>query len=345
MEITERFSINEANEINDYNERKELELNAFNKENLIYSTNNFNEEGNLLVKSNTISEKILLHPEKGYTKRVLFIIILIVFIVLFIVSLFIDVKDIQGLIIAFRIIIFICIVDFCSIINCRNVLITIQPNEAIVYEYYGKYIGTVKEAGFFYFSPYGKVHKISLKTEVFNGNKIKVCEREGNPVELGIIVNWKVEDTAKAIFNVKDYKQFIEVQSEAAIKYVGSKYPYEPIVPGEASIRSGNESINTELKNELQKRVSISGIIIEDARITEASYGVEVAKMMLQKQASASTVYARQAIASGATNAIVNSLNLFENNGIEFKKEEKANYVYEMMNVLCSGSEISQIQQ
>jgi len=114
------------------------------------------------------------------------------------------------------------------------------------------------------------------------------------------------------------YKQFIEVQSEAEIKYVGSKYPYEPIVPGEASIRSGNESINTELKNELQKRISISGLIIEDARITEASYGKEVAQMMLQKQASASIVFTKQAIASGATNAIMNSLNLFEKNGIKF---------------------------
>ena len=344
MEITERFSINEVNGQNDF-DGKELELNAFDNQNLFHSTNNFSEEENLMVNPNTISEKILLHPEKGYAKRIIFIIMLIILIVLFIVFTNIETKHIQGLIIALRIIIFICIVDLCSIIKCRNVLITIHPNEAIVYEYYGKYIGTVKETGFFYFSPYGKVHKISLRTEVFNGHKIKVCEREGNPVELGIIVNWKVEDTAKAIFNVKNYKQFIEVQSEAAIKYVGSKYPYEPIVPGEASIRSGNEVINNELKNELQKRISISGIAIEDARITEASYGREVAQMMLQKQASASTVYSRQAVASGATNAILNTLNIFEKNGIEFKNEEKANYVYEMMNILCSGSEISQIEQ
>jgi len=149
-----------------------------------------------------ISEKILLHPEKGYTKRIIFIIILIIFIALFFVSLYIEIKGIQRVIIDFWIILFICIFDFCTIINCRNVLITIEPNEAIVYEYHGKYIGTVKETGYFYFSQYGKIHKISLKTEEFNGNKIKVCERDWNPVELGIIVNYKVEDTAKAIFNV-----------------------------------------------------------------------------------------------------------------------------------------------
>ena len=340
MEITERFSINNPNEVNVNNEGKELELNAFNN-----PSNNFNEEGNLLVNQNTISEKILLHPEKGYAKRIIFIIIIVVLIGLFMASIYIEIKGLQGLIIAFRIIAFICIVDFCSIINCRNVLITIQPNEAIVYEYYGKYIGTVKETGYFYFSPRGKIHKISLKTQVFNGNKLKVCERGGNPVELGIIVNWKVEDTAKAIYNVKDYKQFVEVQSEAAIKYVGSKYPYEPIAPGEASIRNGNEIINIELKNELQKRVAISGIIIEDARITEASYGEEIAKMMLQKQAASSTVYSKQAVASGATNAIMNSLNIFESNGIEFSKNEKVSYVYEMMSILCMDSGVPKIDQ
>ena len=102
-----------------------------------------------MVNPNTINEKILLHPEKGYAKRIIFIIILIIFIVLFIVLIYVETKHIQGFIIAFRIISFICIVDLCSIINCRNVLITIHPNEAIVYEYYGKYIGTVNKLDFF----------------------------------------------------------------------------------------------------------------------------------------------------------------------------------------------------
>jgi len=221
--------------------------------------------------------------------------------------------------------------------------VTISPNEAVVYEYFGRYIGTVKDNGFFYGFPMASQRKVSLRSNQYNGERLKVNERDGNPVELGIIVVWRIGDTAKAVFDVINYEGFIRTQSEAAIRYIGCKYPYEPIVPGEISLRGGHEIINKELRQELEKRVKISGIIIEDARVTEISYGAEVAKMMLQKQASNATVYAKDAIVKGATSAVLKSLEEFQKNGVEFSNEEKAKFVTGIMNTLCMSSDVSKI--
>jgi hypothetical protein len=238
------------------------------------------------------------------------------------------------------------VIGFCFsfvMVTCCNGFITVNPNEAIVYQYYGKYLGTVKENGYFFGYPLAKTTKISLRSNQYNGNRLKVNERDGNPVELGIIVVWRIGDTAKAVFDVESYQGFIHTQSEAAIRYIGCKYPYEPVVPGEISLRSGHEKINKELKKELELRVKISGIIIEDARVTEISYGQEVAQMMLQKQASNATVYAKDALVKGAANAVMNSLDEFEKQGCEFNNQEKAKFVTSLMNTLCMSSDVSKI--
>lgn len=228
-------------------------------------------------------------------------------------------------------------------VTCCNGFIIINKNEAVVYQYFGKYLGTVKENGYFYGYPLAKTTRISLRSNQYNGDRFKVNERDGNPVELGIIVVWRIGDTAKAIYNVMAYERFIHTQSEAAIRYIGCKYPYDPIAPGEISLRSGHEIINKELKKELSKRVYISGLIIEDARVTEISYGKEVAKMMLQKQASNATVYAKDAIVKGAVSAVINSLNEFEKKGYKFTNDEKSKYAAKMMTTLCMSSEVSKI--
>jgi hypothetical protein len=235
--------------------------------------------------------------------------------------------------------IFVC---FC-ILTCCNGFIIVNPNEAIVYQYYGRYIGTLKENGYFYGFPCSRSTRVSLRTNQYNGNKVRVNDREGNPVELGIIVIWRIGDTAKALYDVVGYEQFVRTQSDASLRYIGCKYPYEPIVPGEISLKSGHEIINKELKGELRKRVDVSGIIIEDARITEIAYGAEVANMMLQKQTSNATAYAKDAIVRGATTAVMNSLNEFAKNGYEFSDEAKNKYVTDMMTTLCMGSDINKI--
>jgi hypothetical protein len=228
-------------------------------------------------------------------------------------------------------------------VTCCNGFIIVNPNEAVVYQYYGRYLGTIKENGYFYGYPLARATRIKLTSKQYNGTRLKVNERDGNPVELGIIVVWRIGDTAKALYNVLDYNRFVQTQSEAAIRYIGCKYPYDPVVPGEVSLRSGNEIINKELKQELAKRVFVAGLIIEDARVTEISYGSEVAKMMLQKQASTATVYAKDAIVKGAVNAVVNSLNEFERRGCQFSNEDKAKYASKMMNTLCTSQGVHKI--
>ena len=320
------------------------ENDLLNKEEGIISTSskkpeNQENEGLVVEKK----EKIL-HLKKGAEvwKRVcrVFLISLVIFISSLIVAIateilpFLIVTGISALGVLYGI---------CFVLCCSSGFITILPNEAVVYHFYGRYLGTVKDNGYFYGYPFSKARKVSLKTFEYNGNRLKVNERDGNPVELGIIILWRIGDTFKAIFDVENYNSFIEAQSEAAIRYIGCKYPYEPIVPGEISLRSGHEIINKELKQELERRIHVSGIIIEDARVTEISYGAEVAKMMLQKQASNAAVFAKEAIVKGATNAVMYSLNEFEKNGIQFNNDDKANYVTDMMNTLCMGSGLSKI--
>ena len=302
----------------------------------------YSEEQNQLLNSNKSKEKILhLKPGSIIWKRVcsIFVISFAVFIISMVLSfvvspfLFIFV-GISGLGILFAIIFTCC---------CSNGFITIAPNEAVVYHYYGRYLGTVKDNGYFFGYPMAKTFRMSLKSNQYNGSKLKVNERDGNPVELGIVVVWKIGDTAKAQFDVENYRYFIEAQAEAAIRYIGCKYPYEPVIPGEVSLRSGHEIINKELKEELERRIAVSGIQIEDARVTEISYGAEVAKMMLQKQASNAAVFAKDTIVKGATNAVLNSLSEFEKSNIQLSDNEKANYIIEMMNTLCVGSGIHKI--
>ena len=304
-------------------------------------SSDYPDEINQLLNSNKSKEKILhLRPGSLIWRRLC--ILFPVSLITFIISLIFSLQDspflfilvgLSGLGILFSII-FVC---------CCNGFITIGINEAVVYQYYGRYLGTVKDNGYFFGYPLAKTFRMSLKSNQYNGNKLKVNERDGNPVELGIVVVWKIWDTAKAIFDVENYNSFIEAQAEAAIRYVGCKYPYEPIVPGEISLRSGHEIINKELKQELERRIAVSGIQIEDARVTEISYGAEVENMMLQKQASNAAVFAKDAIVKGVTNAVLNSLSEFEKSNIQLNDEEKADYIIEMMNTLCVGSGIHKI--
>ena len=230
-----------------------------------------------------------------------------------------------------------------SFIFCSCGFHIVEPNDAIVFEFFGRYLGTLKNNGFWYGYPYASTRRVSLRRNQYNGNRLKVNERDGNPVELGIIVVWKIGDTAKAVFDVVDYKSFVEVQSEAAIRYIGCKYPYDPVVPGEISLRGGHEIINKELKEELEKRIKPAGIVIEDARVTEISYGSEVAQMMLQKQASSAASTAKETIVKGATSAVVRSLSDFEKYGYHLSDEDKSKYIISMMNTLCMSSDVSKI--
>ena len=302
----------------------------------------FNQIGNN-IKSGGSQEKIL-HLQRGYKVWYKICTLFGISVLLLIISIIVSAASSmpQFLFLMIPSGIGILIVLVC--LTCCNGFVVVNPNEAVVFQYYGRYLGTIKENGYFYGYPLATKQRVSLRSNQYNGNRLKVNERDGNPVELGIVVVWRIGDTAKAIFDVIRYEEFIHTQSEAAIRFVGCKYPYEPLVPGEVSLRGGQEIINKELRQELEKRVKISGIIIEDARVTEISYGPEVARMMLQKQASNATVYAKDALVRGAAKAVLNTLNEFEKNGIQFKEEEKSKYITGLMTTLCMSSDFSKTE-
>lgn len=213
--------------------------------------------------------------------------------------------------------------------------ITIPPNNAVVITYYGKYIGTCKENGYFWVKPCTEKNTVSLKSNQFNGHMIKVNEKSGNPVLIGCIAVWKIRDTAKVIFGVNNYQGFVGTQVESAVRYVSCRYPYESANPEEPSLKSASEEINQLLKLELERRIKIAGIEIEDARITEISYGQEIATVMLKKQAADVSVAAKEKIATGSVQIIEKSMKEIENRQIcDFKPDEKTKLVSNMMIVL-----------
>jgi len=306
---------------------------------------NVNDEDNLINPNSAGSQEKILQLTKGYIIWKKILIITSICIPIFAISIGLTTGLNLPILLVLVIPSGLVILGIIGFIICCSgcAFVTVNPNEAYVYQYYGRYIGTVKENGYFYGYPFATKHKISLRSNQYNGEKLKVNDGEGNPVELGIIVVWRIGDTAKAIFDVIKYEDFIHTQSEAAIRFIGCKYPYEPSSPGQISLRGGHEIINKQLKEELERRVKVSGIIIEDARLTEIEYGAEVAKLMLQKQASNATVYAKDAIVKGASNAVINSIKEFEKNGIKLTDEEKAKYITGMMTTLCMSSDVSKI--
>lgn len=226
------------------------------------------------------------------------------------------------------------VVIVCLCLTCN--FITVAPNEALVLSYYGKYLGTCKEPGYYWLRPFCNSSKVSLKSNHYNGSKIKVNDKEGTPVSLGLVVVWRVRDTAKVIYDVENYQGFVITQTESAIRFVGCKYPYESSKPGEICLRSGNESINEELRQELERRVWQSGIQIEDARITEIEYGNEVAGMMLKKQTAQSGILAKEMIVKGSLDLIDYSLKEMEKRAMcKLTDEDKTKYVMNMMTLLC----------
>ena len=160
----------------------------------------------------------------------------------------------------------------CPFIFCCN-LITIPPGYALVLTYYGKYMGTCKKPGYYWIKPCSDKSLISLKSEQFNGNMLKVNDKDGTPVSIGVVSVYHINDTVKATYGVKDSHSFMQAQTESAIRFIANKFKYDSNEENEPTLKSGNEEINELLKLELQRRTKIAGIEIEDARITEISYG------------------------------------------------------------------------
>jgi len=255
----------------------------------------------------------------------------------------------------------------------------IKPNEAMVLTLFGKYVGTIKNEGFFYVNPFcvgvnpaqntttqsqtltqaitasGEgaglsvnintgSKKISLKTSTLNNDKQKVNDQLGNPVMIGIVVIWKVVNTAKAVFNVDNYKEFLSIQCDSALRNIVRLYPYDSYSGGgseeasEKSLHGSSQEIAVKLKDEIQNKVNIAGLEIQEARITNLYYAPEIAAAMLQRQQASAVVDARQLIVQGAVGMVEMALSKLNEGGIvKLDEERKAAMVSNLLVVLCGN--------
>ncbi|MCL1678861.1 MULTISPECIES: SPFH domain-containing protein [Elizabethkingia] len=217
-------------------------------------------------------------------------------------------------------------------------LMIIQPNHSRVLNFFGKYVGTVKENGLFFINPLYSSQRMSLRSENLQGQTLKVNDKMGNPIEIGVVIVWKVGDTYKAAFEVERYTDFVKMQSEAAVRHLAMSFPYDNLEDDHAPItlREGGDKINQILEQELTDRLSKAGIVIQEARISHLAYASEIAGAMLQRQQATAIVAARAKIVEGAVGMVDMALKkLSEENIVELDDERKAAMVSNLMVVLC----------
>jgi len=220
----------------------------------------------------------------------------------------------------------------------------LQPNEAAALVLFGHYKGSVKENGFMWRNPFVSVRKISLRARNLNGDRLKVNDKVGNPIEIAAVVVWKVEETAEALFNVDDYEEYVEIQSDAAIRHLAGRYPYdaEESEDAEISLREGRDEVNEELKKELQERLGRAGVLVQEARISHLAYAPEIAGAMLRRQQAQAVIAARKKIVEGAVSMVEMALTqLSEKHVVDLDEERKASMVSNLLVVLC-GEESAQ---
>ncbi|MBK6407710.1 MAG: SPFH domain-containing protein [Holophagales bacterium] len=254
---------------------------------------------------------------------------------------------------------------------------TLQPNEARVLVLFGAYKGTVRESGFHWGNPFytngsgassaaatsaeahggtptaiaaqtaaaaarhPKRNKISLRARTLNGQKLKVNDKGGNPIEIAAVVIWRVQDTAMAMFDVDDYERYVETQSESALRHIASLYSYDHGEEDEITLRSNVEDVSAALRKELHERLAKAGVVVEEARLTHLAYAPEIAQAMLRRQQAEAVIAARQKIVHGAVSMVEMALKeLSEKNVLILDDDRKAAMVSNLMVVLCGEAEV-----
>lgn len=221
---------------------------------------------------------------------------------------------------------------------------TLQPNNASVLTLFGRYVGTERRSGFHWTNPFMTTHKISLRARNFNGPTLKVNDKRGNPIEIGAVVVWKVEDTAKASFDVDYYTTFVEVQSESALRYLANCFAYDDGEEGETTLRSDVDEVSTALQKELMERLAKAGVVVIEARLSHLAYAPEIANAMLRRQQAEAVIAARKKIVHGAVSMVEMAIDgLRENEVVDMDEEQKATMVSNLLVVLCSEHETQPI--
>ncbi|NVO19988.1 MAG: SPFH domain-containing protein [Bacteroidetes bacterium] len=224
--------------------------------------------------------------------------------------------------------------------------LVLNPNESSVLILFGDYKGTLKQNGFFWMNPFFIKKKFSLRARNFNSELLKVNDKLGNPINIGIVLVWKVEDTFKAAFQVDDYVRFVEIQSESAVRKLAGHYAYDNFDEdqSEITLRSGGEEVNHVLEKELSERLHIAGINVIEARIAHLAYSSEIAQAMLKRQQATAVVAARTKIVEGAVSMVEMALEkLEEKKLVSLDSERKAVMVSNLLVVLCSDKDASPV--
>lgn len=216
-------------------------------------------------------------------------------------------------------------------------IFAVYPNESKVLTLFGRYVGTVKEAGLWFANPFALKKKISVRVRNFETGRLKVNDSTSNPIEIGAVVVWQVVDTAEALFEVDDYENFVKIQSEAALRVLAQSYVYDAHEEGQISLSGNAVDISHQLKERIQERLAKAGVQVLEARISHLAYAPEIAQAMLQRQQASAIIAARQKIVEGAVGMVENALELLSGRDIvHLDDERRAAMVSNLLVVLCS---------
>lgn len=199
----------------------------------------------------------------------------------------------------------------------------VQPNQSVVVIFLGRYMGTIRREGIALTIPFTIRKTISLRVRNFNSKRLKVNDVNGNPIEIAAVIVFKVVDAAKAVFDVDRYEQFVEIQSETAIRAVATKYPYDNFGEDELTLRGNAQEVSKELTTELQDRLTVAGVEVIEARLTHLAYSTEIAQAMLQRQQASAIIAARKQIVDGAVGMVQDAIERIEREGIVDLDDER----------------------
>ncbi len=216
----------------------------------------------------------------------------------------------------------------------------VQPNESRVLVLLGKYNGSVRDSGFWWTNPFTSKKHVSLRIHNFNSERIKVNDLDGNPIEIGAVVVYRVVDSARALFDVENYEQFVAIQSETAIRALATEYPYDSHEDDKASLRGNPQEIAEALMKQVQSRLAVAGVEIIEARISHLAYAQEIAQAMLRRQQAQAIIAARKKIVEGAVGMVQDALRLLaEQKIVKLDEDKKATMVNNLMVALVSDSD------
>jgi len=223
-------------------------------------------------------------------------------------------------------------------------LFTVNPNEGVVLQLFGAYRGTAKDEGLRWANPFYSKRRISQRVRNFESAKLKVNDTDGNPIEIAAVVVWRVVDTAEAVFEVDDFENYVKVQSEAAVRNLATRYPYDTHEDDKVSLRGSTAEVAKDLKHEVHERLVKAGVEVIEARLSHLAYAPEIASAMLRRQQAGAIIAARQKIVEGAVGMVDMALELLSKSQlVKLDEERKAAMVSNLLVVLCSDREVQPV--